>query len=459
MTFNKKFQKLNFSKMDVMDSMDKADSRMLWGGRIGKSSLMMLIRENLFVRLFIIGYFSCVIVGWMVLQLPFCQTSFVTVIDTFFTASSAVSTTGLASVDIGKAFSFVGQLIIVLLIQLGGIGYLMFSSYIILSLKKKMMDFPEKNPIAELIKQVVVYTIICEVSGSIILYFFFNNEGAENSLWNAIFHSISAFCTAGFSLFSSNMEGYKNHFGINITLSLLSLLGAFGFFLYMDLFKTATGRKTYIFTTRIIRSFATSAILIGSFLFLLTSTFTTESSEFHKLNISFFHIVSTITTAGFNTIDIKTLPHMTHFFLIILMLCGVSLVGCGINMKGTSFAVLISLMKDRLTRKKTSIWNQKIFLKRAQIVLSTFAQYLLVLLLSYSLIALIEEQPFLPLFFETASALCTVGLSMGITPELSTFGKSFIILLMLVGRTGILILGFAISHQELSLEPQKLQVF
>jgi trk system potassium uptake protein TrkH len=414
-----------------------------------------LLRESPLVRLFILGYFSCVIVGWLLLQLPLCQKNSVAGEDALFTAASALSTTGLATVDIGTTFSFLGQLVLLLLVQLGGIGYMVFSSFIVLSFEQKIVNFRKDKhakagslsrdiTLPGLVKQAITYTLICEMSGALLVYLFFRAEGGENSLWHAVFHSVSAFCTAGFSLFSSNLEGYKHHFGINVTLSLLSLLGAFGFLLSSERLLTLIAR-------RITQSFATSVLLISGLLFLLVTPFAPESSGFQRLILSFFQVISTVTTAGFNTIDIKTLPQVTLLILIVLMLFGISLTGNGSNKRGTSFAALLRLMTGMLRSKKTTrLWSQKLLSKRIQIAISPFTHYLFVLSISFLLLSLIEKQPLLPLFFETASALCTVGLSMGITADLSLLGKSLIILLMLVGRTGILIFGFAISMHELS---------
>lgn len=406
-----------------------------------------LVKENPVVYWFIWGYFSCAIAGWLVLQLPLCQNSFVSVIDSIFTASSAISTTGLVTVNIEKTFSFPGQLVLFLLIEFGGIGYMVLSSFIILNLRKKMVTF------IELIQQVLIYTFICEITGLIALYFFFKTAGVENSLWNALFHTASAFCTAGFSLFSSNLEGYRNHLGLNTIISLLSLLGAFGFFLSMSFVKKIREQKAPLqLAFRIIQPFATTAILVSAFLFFTTATFSKDSSEFQKWVISFFQVISTLTTAGFNTVEIRALPLATHLLLILLMLTGVSLTGNGMNMKNISFPALLKLSGNMHI---SSARYQKAFFRRMAIALSCFASYSVILLVAIALLNLVEKQPFLPLLFETASALCTIGISMGITSELSAFGKGFISLLMLIGRTGILILGFAISNKTNFLRMEK----
>ena len=385
-----------------------------------------------------------------------------------FTTASAISTTGLTTVDIGKTFSFPGQLVLLLLIQLGSLGYMVFASFLLLNLRKKISkscniepaSSPSNEPsITKLAKQAVTYTAICEISGLILLFFYFRNEGIDNSFWNALFHSVSTFCTAGFSLFSSNLEGYKNRLGINIVISFFSLLGAFGFFLWMNFFSRVVNRKAFMgLVARIAQPFATVAIIIGTSLFLLMTTFPIESSKLQKLIISFFHVISTITTTGFNTVDIKTLPLVTHLLIITLMLLGVTLTGNGRDMRGTLFTTLLKLTANTLRNKRTnSSWNQKVLSKKIQISFFSIACYCCVLLTAALLLNLIEKQPFLALFFETTSALCTVGLSMGITSDLSALGKSLIAFLMLTGRTGIFIIGFAISTKAITWDRQRNQ--
>lgn len=423
------------------------------------SPLQRLLRENFLVQFFILSYFACTVAGWLILQMPICQKNFLSGLDVFFTAASAVSTTGLATVDVEKTFSLCGQLVLLCLIQFGGIGYMVFSSFIILSLKQKMRDqslHPSWVQVRKLIKEVIIYTLICETVGLLFLYFFFKNDGIENVFLNALFHSISAFCTAGFSLFSSNLEGYQNHFAVNLILSSLSLLGALGFFLGIDLIKAiASGKKCIQFVTRMARSLVTTMILLGAFLFLLITPFTTENGGPYKLIVSFFQVIFTITTAGFNIIDIGILSNSALAFLTFLMLIGVSLIGSGTNMRGTSFFALLKLTSNIITRRNTSSRRKRVFLKRVQISVSAFSNYLVCLLIFSILLALIEKHPFLPIFFETASALSTVGLSTGITSELSSLGKYLIIFLMLTGRVGILIFGFASSTRALEEQEKK----
>lgn len=420
-----------------------------------------LMQESSFIQRLIFGYFSCIVAGWLILQLPICQSNVVSGLDTFFTTASAISTTGLVTIDIGKSFTLYGQWVLLLLMQLGGIGYMLLSSFIALNIEQKAADFRQRNvSSSELLsrgitKQVIAYTIICEVLGSAVLYVLFKNEGIDNSFWNAIFHSVSAFCTAGFSLFTTNLETFKHHIGINITLSILSILGAFGFFLWFDFIKKLQGeKKTIGALARMTRSFAAVAISIGTLLFLVLTSSVIEDFWIHRLNISFFQTMSAVTTVGFNTINVKYLPNAALVFLIILMLCGASLTSRNRNMRSTSFVVLLRLMFKIIAGKSNRKRLLKSFSQRIQISTSVFISFVIILLCSFTLLILIEKQPFLPLLFEVASALCTVGLSTGITTDLTIVGKSLLILLMLLGRASILIFGFSVAHQTFSSKPK-----
>ena len=406
--------------------------------------VLKVIRESPAVWLFILSYFCSVTVGFLLLELPFCKIHSVSSIDTLFTAASAVSTTGLATVDIAKSFSSIGHFVVILLVQLGGIGYMVFSSFVILSLEERVSSSQALSFVKGILKQVLIYTAICEIIGTILLYPLFKQTGVENSLWQALFHSISAFCTAGFSLFSSNLEAFKNGIGINIIISFLSLMGALGFFLSLDFFKKLSGSKEPIrFLPRLAKPFVTLVILSAPLIFVWIS-FT--NFGFENITISFFHVISAISTAGFNTIAMGALSKATLVFVIFLMLIGASITGSGSNMKGTNFFALLRLVSS------PSSWGQKNLKKRAQIAFSTFTHYLIVLSFFSMLLILIEKKPVFPLLFEAASALCTVGFSMGVTVELSSLGKALLALLMVVGRSGILIFGFALSYQALKIK-------
>jgi trk system potassium uptake protein TrkH len=271
--------------------------------------------QKYLIRWFIFGYFFCAAIGWLLLLMPHCQKTSISSLDALLIASSALSTTGVSHIDIQAALSIFGQVVLLLLIQLGGIGYLIFNSFLVLLVNRATLVYSERSallarPIQDLFRQAITYSLICEISGSAFLYVFFHAEGIENPLWHAIFHSISSFCTAGFSLFPSNLELFQTHLGINLVLSFLSLFGAFGFFTWRVFYKNTL----FSLTTRL--------ILIGGVLFFVTAHLSSEFSFFNKCLISSFHALSAVTTAGFNSISFSALPNLTALILILLMLYG-----------------------------------------------------------------------------------------------------------------------------------------
>lgn len=409
-------------------------------------------------KLLLVGYFLYILAGWVILLLPICQKTTVHPIDHLFTAASSVSTTGLATLPIGESYSFLGQLAILIMIQLGGFGYATVGSFIVISTMQRMSSVQEKVSsqifplprgfvIHDFIKHVIAYTLVCEAIGALILAYFFKEHGFSDALWEGVFHSVSAFSTAGISLFSNSFESYQDSYLINLTLSCLCILGGMGFIVWVDLYKRLTGKNDHTsFTTRIIASVTFWFLVIGTTLFFLTTDFPEDQALPQKILASFFQTMTSSTTAGFNTIPIGSVSYSAIILLLFLMTFGSSPSGTGGGLKSTTFAALLGHVKSTLNGKDhTTFWQHEIAPKRMQIATSSFIYYLFVLATTLFFLTIWEDKPFLPLLFEAASALTTCGLSMGITSELSNFGKSLIILLMFMGRVGILTFGIAIT--------------
>lgn len=403
-----------------------------------------LIHDDLVMRLFIMGYFISTLLGFFLLAMPLCQIRGISWFDALFMATSAISTTGLVTIDVASTFTFFGQVMLLLLVQAGGIGYMLFTSFV--GSRRLHREEKEVEQLRVLIILVFKYAMICEISGIAVLHFIFTSEGIDNPLWHAVFHSVSAFCTTGFSLFSANLENYKDHIGINITLSLLSLLGALGFLFFTGLFRRVKGEINLL---RWVRTFAAVVIMMGTGLFLVLNQFPGGVSLPERIIASFFQTVSAVTTAGFNTVDMTTLSPAICLLLVLLMLFGVCLIGSGQDLRGTSFGSLLSLGRQALgPSDEVHLRRRHLLFKRMRIVTASFMHYLIVLALFMLPLMIVEKQPFLALLFESASALCTVGYSGGITAELSTFGQTLLLLMMLVGRIGIFSYGFARSLER-----------
>lgn len=369
------------------------------------------------------AYFATALVGGLLLYFPLSRTKNLGLLDLLFTSVSALSSTGLATFDIGSTFTFFGKCIILILIQLGGFFYLVFSSYLILILNtKKECSF--KN----VFRESLVYTLFIEAIGVFILYLLFRKENVDFPFFNALFHTISAFCTAGFSLFPTNLERFRDNVAINVLISLQSLFGALGFFYMGGLLKRR--RKLEDFYKSI-----TFIVILGSTILFFLVVKIKDSTTFKKLIISFFQTITAITTAGFNTINLKELEFPALVILIFLMLYGLLITGSCFHIK-------------RLGKKNIL----KIQYAELQAIAFILFTYLVMLLIITLFLSYVEGGDLMPLFFEVVSALCTVGLSLGITPELSSMGKWIILISMFIGRNGILVLSFLYATSFLKRE-------
>jgi len=409
------------------------------------------------VRLMVLGYLSYVVMGWLFLLLPFSHSGDrISGIDTLFISASAMSTTGLVTVSTGNDFSLFGQIVILVLIQLGGIGYMTFGSFVVLSrsgtlserrqaVGKAVFSMPEHFRIEKFIKSVIVFTVLTELAGALALYSIFVRLGLANPFWSSIFHSVSAFCTAGFSLYDDSFEKLRGNVTVNIVIGILSYLGAIGFIVFVDGWRRVVSKtRRLTLTSRIILVTTAWATLIGVFLFFVAEPSIRNLPPYERLTVSFFQIMTSITTVGFNTIPIGTLSQATLFLIIMLMVIGASPAGTGGGLKTTTFSAVIGVIRSALLgREKVTFWGKEIPEERVRVAIASLGFYVSALILGCYLLSLTEACPFEGLLFESASALGTVGLSTGITSQLTPLGKLIIIGLMVVGRIGPLAFGVA----------------
>jgi trk system potassium uptake protein TrkH len=414
-------------------------------------------------RLLLMGYLSYVVVGWALLSLPVAQEVHVGALDALFIATSAVSTTGLVTVDPGTSFTFFGELVILLLIQMGGLGYMTIGSFVALHLAHRFdrlseaatrtaFNLPETVDPAAFVKAVVVFTLAMEAVGALALYVMFSNLGVERAAWSAIFHSVSAFATAGFSLNPDSFESFAPHAGINIVISTLSILGAMGFLIFVDFWRTVTGRSRYLgFTSKVIWRITLSFLAVGTALmFVAEPSFQALPAE-ERLMAAFFQTMTASTTVGFNTMPIGSLAPAIIVVLFFLMIVGASPAGTGGGLKTTSFAALVGLVRSTLKgRDRVRYVKREIPLERLQTATASLTFYMALLLGATFLLLLADPGlPFDAVMFEAISAMGTVGLSMGITGELTDLGKVIVVVLMTAGRVGILTFGIALAtHDE-----------
>lgn len=430
-------------------------------------------------QLVAISFLLVILIGGVVLSLP--QSSnpghSLSPIDAFFTATSATCVTGLAVKDVGKDFSMFGQMVILFLIQIGGLGIMTLSTFFAIVLGKKftlrenvIMKGALDRDSAEGLKTLIVYilflTFIIETIGALCLWSKFGN------LYYAIFHSVSAFCNAGFSLYTNNLENFRSDTVVNGTIMALIIMGGLGFVVLVDtgrffrniFMKTFFKRKSQGYNlfskvslqTKIVVLISSILILLGAVVFLLL-----ENGKLlyglgikDKLLISFFQSV-TPRTAGFNTVAIGNLASPTLFFMIILMFVGASSGSTGGGIKTNTLGILIggawSMVKNRdnvYLFKKTV---PKIIFRKCVMIAGLAGAWLVIFTMLLSFVeAGKEAMPnyFLRIFFEVTSAFGTVGLSTGITPILSSFGKFLLMMTMFAGRVGPLTLALAVAIKE-----------
>lgn len=381
-------------------------------------------------------------------------------IDALFTATSATCVTGLIVQDTPTYFTPFGQTVLLVLIQLGGLGIMTFSAFVALLFgrfslgQRKIVQemFEEDRNILNMVFYILKMTLFIETIGTLLLFlrWYFHFRTPFTALYFSVFHSISAFCNAGFSLFSDSMSGFVSDPAINIVLISLILLGGFGFIVVFELtHQIKRSRKALSSHTKLV--LITSGILIAvGFVVILFFEFDRvllKLSFPSKLWAALFQSVTT-RTAGFNTISIGSLSQVTLTVMILLMFIGASPGSTGGGIKTTTFAVLVITLKSIFKRQE----NIEVF--KRTVPTSTVTKALALLVSAFLLIAFVfllllavENKPYLPLLFETISAFGTVGLSTGITPDLTVAGKLLITFLMYLGRIGPLTMGLALARE------------
>ena len=435
----------------------------LWRG-----TRLAMLRTNP-AKLLVVGYAGYMLAGWLLLSLPFAHEGTVEAIDNFFIAVSAVSTTGLVTVDPGSNYSFFGELIILLLIQVGGVGYMTIGSFAVMATAHKLSPLREKMTRAafalpkdlkpgHFILTVVIFTLVCEAIGALALYFIFAGAGQDDAIWSAIFHAVSAFCTAGFSLNPNSFEAYSGNVGLNVVISVLSLLGAMGFLVIHDVWRNFTSAAFHLgFTTKVILRITGAFLFIGTLVLFVADPGIAALQPTERLLAAFFQTMTATTTVGFNTVPIGALSMSVLMVLFVLMAVGASPSGTGGGLKTTTFAALLAIMRSTLKqRSRVRFFKRPIAASRLQAAGASAVYFIVLLAVAVFLLGLTDPQfTFDRVVFEVISALGTVGLSMGITGDLSLLGKLIIIVLMTAGRVGILTFGIAIAmHDETRAEEE-----
>ena len=409
------------------------------------------------------GFFMYMVLGWIFLSLPFSQKIPTDFIDTLFTSTSALSTTGLATVSTFDNYTFFGQFIILTLIQIGGIGYMTLTTYILLSTTKQITHWhkkilyneftmPKEFKIQDFLKSVIVFTFTVEIIGAILFYFAFRPIHSDTffTVWTSVFHSVSSFCTAGFSLYNTSFEAYATNTFLNGIVLFLTISGGLGFIVVTDIWYYFSKKSNSI-------SFTTKMITLSFFgvLFIATAiTFFGESTiqnypVFERLEIAAFQTVNAISTAGYNSIPLSNLNLGVLLTIIFLMYVGAAPSSTGGGMKITTLTAVIAIVKSKVRNQaKVTYLGKKIPADRLEMAVSTFIFYTAILFFSVFLLSFTENHSLEKLLFEATSAIGTVGLSMGITGSLSVWGKIILISIMFIGRVGVITFGLAILAKK-----------
>ncbi|BBM49621.1 TrkH family potassium uptake protein [Leptotrichia wadei] len=417
----------------------------------------------------LLSFMVVTILGGILLSLPISMRDgkSVKLIDGFFIATSAICVTGLSSIDIGSVYNIFGQMVILVLIQLGGLGVITFTSVIIIMISKKIGYYTKKIvqedinidttfKIEEYVKKVIFSVIIIEFIGTVILFFeFIKKFGFLKAVYYSFFHSVSAFCNAGFSLFSDNLYGFKNSFIINMTIPLLIFLGGIGFSTILNCYNVLRKKeKRLTSTTKLSIKISIFLVIIGMvamFILEYSNKSTIGNLSFgQKLEASFFQSVTT-RTAGFNTISILGLKRSTSLLFVILMFIGASPGSTGGGIKTTTIGLIILGTLATLKNKDTIEYDKRSVSWRiySKAITVLFISLIYTTICVFLLILFERNKNLLDLVFEVFSAFGTVGLSRNLTPSLADISKFILIVTMFVGRVGPLTIALALSKSNL----------
>ncbi len=426
-------------------------------------------------QILVIGFAAIIIVGAILLSLPMSAApgaERATITDSLFTATSAVCVTGLIVRDTATGWSTFGQVVILVLIQFGGLGFMTMATLILmlmgrrvglrerLVLQEALNEFSLQG-LVSLIRKILFLTFSFELIGVMLFSIKFIPEfGFAEGLYKSIFHSVSAFCNAGFDVMGNytSFTAYSGDFLINITLMMLIVVGGLGFTVLLDI-GAKKNFKNLSLHSKVVLAMTAILLLIG-FVFFLILEFSNEKTLgsgdlnfFEKMTASMFQSV-TARTAGFNTIDQNSLTLPSKFMTSILMFIGASPAGTGGGIKTTTFAVVLLIVITVLKgRHEITIFDRQLIMGTAYRAV-TITVIGLVIVFAFGMILSVAElgnetglATFDNLMFESVSAFATVGLSSGITPSLSETSKIFMIITMFAGRVGPLTLALAFSRR------------
>jgi trk system potassium uptake protein TrkH len=415
-------------------------------------------------QVLVLGFLMLILTGAVLLSTPWAvKDGGIDWLTALFTATSAVCVTGLVVVDTQTHWSMFGQIVIIILIQIGGLGIMSFTTFFALLLGKKiqlkqrilMQQALNKSSIegvVNIFRHLLVFTFVFEAIGAAILAVHWAPSlGLPKALWYGVFHSISAFNNAGFDLFGnfSSLTYYASDFITNIVISSLIIAGGLGFIVLYELYSFKRTRRLSVYSKLVLLT--TGALIFSGTVLIAVSEYNHALSQLTpagKVMTSYFQAVSP-RTAGFNTIDLNSLYLSTQLLIVFLMFVGGSPGSTAGGIKTTTFIMLWLVIYNNLRGKRNielfrrSVETEDVYRALSIALLSLFFILMMTFLLSFC-----QQADLMKIMFEVVSALGTVGLTLGLTPDLTDWGQILIIITMFIGRLGPLTIGFAFIYQK-----------
>ena len=421
----------------------------------------------------LIGFLAIILAGSVLLCLPISSADgkVVSYVDALFTATTATCVTGLVTVPTVSTWSIFGQVIILLLIQIGGLGVITIAASIMMMLGKRIgignriliqdsFNLNSLSGIVKFIKKVIIGTLIIEGIGTLLYMTVFVPDFGIKGIWISVFNSVSAFCNAGIDIISENsLCDYALNPVINLTTSFLIISGGIGFVVWWDVIEIIKNKKRrhlrfLSLHSKIAISATAVLIVVGTILFFIfeyNNPLTMQSySLIEKVEASFFQSVTT-RTAGFATIPQENFTNASSIVSLLLMFIGGSPVGTAGGIKTVTFVILLATAASVIKNKRTiDVFNRQISEKSIKKVIAVFATSFSVMTISTILLSAASNADFLDVLYETVSATATVGLTRNFTASLNTVGKIIIIATMYFGRVGPISLAVAFKMRKSS---------
>ena len=408
----------------------------------------------------VFGFMSIILLGSLLLALPISTKDGQSVgfFDSLFTATSAVCVTGLVAVDTGTTFSLFGQVVLLTLIQVGGLGFMVFATRVMMmlgrriSIKNRMliresMNGASLSNLGSVARRYLLLALGIEAVGAALLAIrFIPMYGLRRGLWFAVFHAVSAFCNAGFDLFGrfSSLTGFYTDALTLLTVSALIVLGGLGFSVILEVLLNRHGLKNLSLHTRIVLTFTMALLLAGTVFYMLV-----ENGRLDILN-AFFQSV-TMRTAGFNSVELSSLTDGSKVFSSLLMMIGASPASTGGGMKTTTVAVVTLLIFSVVKgENEVNAARRRISADTVRRALAVVTLFLTMVMLGTLSLSIIENGRFslADILFECSSAMGTVGVSAIGTPNLHPVSRAVLLPRMFLGRVGPLTLAIAVARRQ-----------